>query len=90
MKPTIRISPVASSWTIAGAKPSILAKSIFIAFSGLPAQRKSPPRFHLSAGSNLRIALDLYLASLRRHLRPMVVMVAMMDRRKHRGKYKEE
>jgi hypothetical protein len=44
----------------------------------------------LSAGSNLRIALDLYLASLRRQLRPMVVMVAMMVRRKHRGKYKEE
>src|SRR5258708_1866918 len=77
-------SPVESSCTMAGARPSILSKSICIWFLRLfrvlsSAQNKKPADF--VGGPNPYDCAGLADTDLRRHVRRVVMMMAMSQRK---------
>jgi hypothetical protein len=81
MNPTISTWPVESSCTMAGARPSILSKSICICPHKLLLQhavKQKARRFFEPAGLLIFISA-LYLAStgLRRHVRRVMVVMMM-------------
>src|SRR5256885_16187761 len=84
MKPTMSTSPVESSWTIAGARPSILSKSICIFFPrDLKRKTKSPPDL-CRRGLVSYDCAGLSLAGPHRHVsHMMMVMMTMESRGKH-------
>src|SRR5579864_1229377 len=89
MKPTISTSPVEPSCTMAGARPSILSKSISIGrplkFNGKQEPKsKKPAESKCRRAIHLMSALYLLLTGPRRHVRRVMMVMAMSDG-KHDG-----